>query len=250
MRRYRLRKRIIAIILALALLPLDSFEGCFVVRTQAAERQTESRSSEGTESKETGEETESEESGETGEEAESEESGETGEEAESEESGEETGSGETGEETESEETGEEAESEESGETDETGAQEVEELQFCAEMDACGTVQLSWNDWQREEISPLQYEIHRNQELLEIEMVREENRYVCSDSQTEAGQSYSYLLVVKDEQGNVLLESDQSEIHTPEALTVTSDFRLEEDIQVFSLELAGGTFDLNGHTITI
>ncbi len=65
---------------------------------------------------------------------------------------------------------------------------------------------------------------------------------------ESASEYFVVVGAYDESGKMLLESNELCAHT--SLTLTSNYTLTKDISAANVYLNGGTFDLNGHSLTV
>ena len=72
----------------------------------------------------------------------------------------------------------------------------------------------------------------------------------NDSDIEAGCEYTYFVQASDEAGNIIAKSSDITFKVPQALTVSSDYTLTKDLEVFSLTQNSGCLDLNGHVLKV
>ena len=114
-------------------------------------------------------------------------------------------------------------------------------------------------WTAVEEDGIQYEVYRNQILLDIfdtndlenfsEENSENNKITYIDENTEASEEYVYSIVAKKDGINIAKSVDLV-IVIPSVLTISGDYKLDEDMTVYSIVQTGGTLDLDGHMLKI
>ncbi|MBQ4536381.1 MAG: PKD domain-containing protein, partial [Lachnospiraceae bacterium] len=126
------------------------------------------------------------------------------------------------------------------------------ITLTAEVDECAVVQLEWSEYEPEEgqendtLSSTYYEIFRDGEKI----ATVDDTYTYADETGIAGETYLYVIEARNEAGEMLVGSNAVEVTMPEALVVSSNVILTEDLKVYTLELTEGTLNLNGYTLQV
>lgn len=106
------------------------------------------------------------------------------------------------------------------------------------------------EWEDETEQAVLYRIYRDGILLaELENDGSSNHFYC-DASLEAAQEYAYSVCAVNGEEQVVVTGNEARVQTLDAMIITSDYTLSEDLSLFSLTLNGGTLNLNGHVLNV
>ena len=128
--------------------------------------------------------------------------------------------------------------------------EVSLLSVTGQINEASCVVLKWVALDSDDVS---YRVIKNNVLIDTltsDDIDENNYLVYKDSDTEASKTYTYYVEAVISNETVIAKSSDLIMETAEDMTISSDYTLESDLTVYSLNHTGGTIDLNGYTLTI
>ena len=124
------------------------------------------------------------------------------------------------------------------------------LSVTGQINEASCVVLKWFALDSDDVS---YRVIKNNVLIDTltsDDIDENNYLVYKDSDTEASKTYTYYVEAVISNETVIAKSSDLIMETAEDMTISSDYTLESDLTVYSLNHTGGTIDLNGYTLTI
>ncbi|MBQ3584404.1 MAG: hypothetical protein IJA27_06795, partial [Lachnospiraceae bacterium] len=131
------------------------------------------------------------------------------------------------------------------ETQNTQEDSTVKLTLEGEMDGNANNILSWK--QAEEVEELgeikSYQIYRDGVK-----IAETTECTYTDTCTGAGETYCYQVQAEVETTTIF--SNEIDLQMPEALVIDSDYRLEENMQVYCVDIQSGSLDLNGYNLEV
>ena len=122
------------------------------------------------------------------------------------------------------------------------------ITLSAKLNKEGNIELQWN----RNTDASKYILNRNGEELKViendMTASSEALYV--DKDLEANKEYIYVVIAYSSTDDKLGTCEAVTVSTPEELNVNSDYTLDRDMTVYSLNHTGGTINLNGYTLNI
>ncbi|RDU23406.1 PKD domain-containing protein, partial [Anaerosacchariphilus polymeriproducens] len=104
------------------------------------------------------------------------------------------------------------------------------------------ITLTWEAIAGNEVT---YKIYRNDTLLS-----DTKELEFSDKDISASTDYSYKVIALDKEGKTLAESEITKTVVPDKMEITGDTTLTKNETVYSLDVKGGTLNLNGYKLTV